>query len=259
MDDRRMRESTRHLIAQLRDGLDLLEEDPSAGRVMFREYAELWRGMQVQRPSTAAQVEMNFRWHIYPTFGQRSLGGIRTSEVQAWVKGRAESLSPATVEVIYRYVVAVLRAAVADRIIATSPCVETDASNRTVPLPQVVLDALAAHMATYAPGPDGLVFATEDGQPIRRTRFSDVWRPAVKAAGAPAGTGFHVLRHFYALLLIRYGESVKVVQARLGHSSAAETLDTYSHQWPDNEDRTRAAVDEELGRHSLNQLLRATS
>jgi integrase len=69
----------------------------------------------------------------------------------------------------------------------------------------------------------------------------------VKASGAPAGTGFHSLRHFYASLLIRHGESVKVVQARLGHASAAETLDTYSHLWPDSEDRTRVAVDEVLG------------
>ena len=27
-----------------------------------------------------------------------------------------------------------------------------------------------------------------------------------------------------------------------------ETLDTYSHWWPDSEDRTREAVDEVLGR-----------
>jgi hypothetical protein len=40
---------------------------------------------------------------------------------------------------------------------------------------------------------------------------------------------------------------VKVVQSRLGHASAAETLDTYSHLWPDSEDRTRAAVDAALG------------
>jgi hypothetical protein len=33
------------------------------------------------------------------------------------------------------------------------------------------------------------------------------------------------------------------VQARLGHASAGETLDTYSHLWPDSDDRTRAAVD----------------
>ncbi len=58
-----------------------------------------------------------------------------------------------------------------------------------------------------------------------------------------SGVTFHSLRHFYAGLLIRHGESVKTVQARLGHASAAETLDTYSHLWPDSDDRTRAAVD----------------
>ena len=42
------------------------------------------------------------------------------------------------------------------------------------------------------------------------------------------------------------GENVKTVQARLGHASAAETLDTYSHLWPDSEDRTRTAVDDVL-------------
>lgn len=47
---------------------------------------------------------------------------------------------------------------------------------------------------------------------------------------------------------IRHGESVKTVQARLGHASAAETLDTYSHLWPDSDDRTRFAVDSVLGR-----------
>jgi len=60
-------------------------------------------------------------------------------------------------------------------------------------------------------------------------------------------TGPHLLRHYYASLLIRYGESVKTVQARLGHATAAETLDTYSHLWPDSDDRTREAVDPQLG------------
>ncbi len=69
-----------------------------------------------------------------------------------------------------------------------------------------------------------------------------MWRPAVRRAGL-SGVTFHSLRHFYASLLIRHGESIKTVQARLGHASAAETLDTYSHLWPDSDDRTRAAVD----------------
>lgn len=64
----------------------------------------------------------------------------------------------------------------------------------------------------------------------------------------PGGTGFHALRHYYASLLIRHGESVKTVQARLGHASAVETLDTYSHLWPDSDDRTRDAIDSVLGK-----------
>jgi integrase len=123
---------------------------------------------------------------------------------------------------------------------------KTAASVRTVPLPQVVLDALAAHLGAFPPLGDGFVFVTAAGNPIRRTAFGDVWRAAVKAAGAPVGTGFHQLRHFYASLLIRHGESVKTVQARLGHASASETLDTYSHLWPDSDDRTRTAVDSVL-------------
>jgi hypothetical protein len=55
------------------------------------------------------------------------------------------------------------------------------------------------------------------------------------------------LRHYYASLLIRHGESVKTVQSRLGHASAVETLDTYSHLWPDSDDRTRDAIDSVLG------------
>ena len=124
---------------------------------------------------------------------------------------------------------------------------KTDASYRSVPLPDVVLHALVAHLADYPAGRDDLVFTNDRSEPINRTRFSDVWRRVVADAAVPAGTGFHALRHYYASLLIRHGESVKVVQSRLGHASAAETLDTYSHLWPDSEDRTRQAIDAVLG------------
>lgn len=36
---------------------------------------------------------------------------------------------------------------------------------------------------------------------------------------------------------------MKTVQKRLGDQSVTETLDTYSHLWPDSDDETRAAVD----------------
>jgi hypothetical protein len=73
-----------------------------------------------------------------------------------------------------------------------------------------------------------------------------VWRPAVRRAGVPRGTGFHDLRHYYARCSsgtgVRQGR-----QARLGHASRAESLDNYSHLWPDSEDRTRRAIDAVLG------------
>jgi integrase len=118
---------------------------------------------------------------------------------------------------------------------------KTAASRRAVPLPNVTVEALSEHLERFyvadsEPIP-GLIFTDELGRPLRRNRFGEMWRPVA------GGLHFHDLRHFYASLLIRHGESVKVVQARLGHASAAETLDTYSHLWPDSEDRTRAAVD----------------
>ncbi len=123
---------------------------------------------------------------------------------------------------------------------------KTAASVRTVPLPKVVGESLASHLERWPAGTEGLIFTNERGDPLRRNRLGEIWRAAVSRA-ALDGLRFHDLRHFYASLLIRHGESVKVVQARLGHASASETLDTYSHLWPDNEERTRAAVEEVLG------------
>jgi hypothetical protein len=102
---------------------------------------------------------------------------------------------------------------------------------------------LAEHIRRFPPGADELIFTTADDRPVRRQRISAAWRKAADAAGLPEKTGFHATRHFYASLLIQHGESVKVVQARLGHASAIETLDTYGHLWPDSEDATREAVD----------------
>jgi hypothetical protein len=42
------------------------------------------------------------------------------------------------------------------------------------------------------------------------------------------------------------GCSVKVIQKRLGHNSAVETLDSYGRLWPDGDDETRAAIDHVL-------------
>lgn len=124
---------------------------------------------------------------------------------------------------------------------------KTPASNRTVPLPNVVGEALAAHLAAWPEHPDlGLIFTNERGAPIQQHPFAMVWATARERARLPAWATPHDLRHHYASVLIASGASVKAVQRRLGHSSAKTTLDTYSHLFPDEEDRTRQAIDAAL-------------
>lgn len=56
----------------------------------------------------------------------------------------------------------------------------------------------------------------------------------------------HELRHTHASLLFEAGQSVKVVQERLGHASAQVTLNTYAHLLHDAQTRAAAALDDLL-------------
>lgn len=125
---------------------------------------------------------------------------------------------------------------------------KTKTSARTIPLADAVLAELAGHLEGRKDEPaDTLLVADKDGAPIPQNRFSQTWARAVRRAGMPKGIRFHDLRHTYASALIASGCSVKVVQAHLGHKSAAIRLDTYSHLWPQDDDRARAAIQTFLG------------
>ncbi len=119
---------------------------------------------------------------------------------------------------------------------------KTSSSVRRVPIAESLALALRLHVEAFGLGPHRLLFSDDLGRPLKRRAVSSVWMPAARLAGLPERTGMHCLRHFYASLLIHSGCSVKVVQARLGHATAAETLDTYAHLWPEDDDRTRAAL-----------------
>lgn len=124
---------------------------------------------------------------------------------------------------------------------------KTRASRRVVPVDDVVLQAVTGHMQRWQPGPGGLLVTNRLGAPVRRSSFGDRWQNAVEACGLPAGTRFHDLRHFYASALIGAGLHPKAIQARLGHATIAETMDTYGHLFPDAEDYGRGAIDALLG------------
>ncbi len=60
-------------------------------------------------------------------------------------------------------------------------------------------------------------------------------KPGFPGVIEPKETGLGLLgtlRQCLAKPVDRHGESVKVVQLRLGHATAAETLDTYAHLGP---------------------------
>jgi integrase len=288
--------------------------DPRDGRQTFEAVAERWRLAQPHRKATRIGVEVNLR-RAYAVVGDRPISAIRTSDLQAMVTGWSQTLAPRTVANGWANVVSVFRAAVSDRLVASSPCVgvklpsppaqrvevltvdqvdtlaaavpdryravviagaglglrpgeicglrvedvdflrrvvhvrqqtngeplKTAASRRDVPLPTWVAEALAAHLAAFPS--DGPVFVTEHGTSLTPKHWDRVWIRTRARCGAPTWATPHSLRHHYASALIAAGLSVKVVQTRLGHASAAVTLNTYAHLWADDEDRTREAID----------------
>ncbi len=125
---------------------------------------------------------------------------------------------------------------------------KTPASRRLLPLPTFVVDVLAAHLERNGTGPDGLLFTNPRGEVWRRGSFNDsVWKPALRRAGLPTSYGMHALRHTYASSLIAAGLHPKVIQARLGHKSIVETMDTYGHLFPEQLHETAAVLDNLYG------------
>jgi integrase len=120
---------------------------------------------------------------------------------------------------------------------------KTPASRRVVPADDLVLGAVSAHLQRREPGPGQLIVTNRIGGPVQRNSFGHCWHEAVAAAGLPPGTRYHDLRHFYASTLIAAGLHPKTIQARLGHATIAETMDTYGHLFPEADDAGRGAVD----------------
>lgn len=119
---------------------------------------------------------------------------------------------------------------------------KTESSYRTIPIPDVTLHALVRHLRDYPALRDGRVFTNGAGRPLDEALFKTPWQVARSSTGL-ARVRIHDLRHFYASVLIAAGRSVKEVSERLGHKNASETLNTYAHMWPTDDDGTRAAVD----------------
>lgn len=108
---------------------------------------------------------------------------------------------------------------------------KTESSRRLVTgLDDELCERLRLHSSRLSPRDFLFGDRGPDGKP-RPLNHGNFYKRVVKRACDELGIDmtFHDLRHFYASLLIDLGYNVVEVQSRLGHSSAAFTLNTYAH------------------------------
>ena len=117
---------------------------------------------------------------------------------------------------------------------------KTRAGARIVPIDALTVTVLKDRNATQqaerdAWGPawqdHGLVFTREDGSPVRPDYATRLFGRLSLQAGVPR-IRLHDLRHTHASLALLAGVDIKVISARLGHSTTTITADLYTHVIP---------------------------
>jgi integrase len=90
---------------------------------------------------------------------------------------------------------------------------------------------------------EDLVFSHVDGTPLLPNTVTHAWIKLVHRTGLK-GIRLHDARHSHASLMLKQGIHPKIVQERLGHSTIAVTLDTYSHVAPGLQEAAAKRFDE---------------
>jgi len=125
---------------------------------------------------------------------------------------------------------------------------KSDTSERKMPLPSIVVNALREWSVACPKGELGLVFPNPQGEvEIHKNIVEQGLRPALIAAGVVKDgkakyRGLHAFRHFYASWCLNAESKggralpLKEVQNLMGHASIAMTADTYGHLMPERDD-----------------------
>lgn len=117
---------------------------------------------------------------------------------------------------------------------------KTEESRNAIPIPPEVALELGRMPAKYG---SSTIICNVWGRPTSPRTANLLFSTACATVkGLPEGFRIQDLRHYFASMLIAAGLDVKTVQARLRHTSAKTTLDTYGHLWPDRDESSRAAV-----------------
>ena len=115
---------------------------------------------------------------------------------------------------------------------------KTRSSERVIPMSSALRQALEGHrtVCTYRE-PEDLVFCTNKGTPLSpKNLYNRALAPACDELGLPR-ISWHSFRHANGTWIGEVGESVKTVQAILGHSDLETTLNIYMHAIPDSQRR----------------------
>lgn len=154
--------------------------------------------------------------------------------------GEVAGLLPRRVEFLLRDIEVLEQAG----LLSTDPLrpVKTPKSLRTIPTDDSVLALLAEEIRLHPGGPDEPIFRAAHGGNWTAAVIANIFRRLRDHLNLPQTVTFKALRHFYASTLIANGVSVVACAEYLGHSTPAITLDVYSHLWPGDGDRARAAV-----------------
>jgi integrase len=127
---------------------------------------------------------------------------------------------------------------------------KTDASRRTIALPDFVVDALRVHEEQQASLPLnflGLAFTSPRGTPLDARNVSRAFARDRESAGL-APMRIHDLRHAATSLMLSQGSTLDDVKRVLGHSSIALTSDTYGHLVAGRSREVADGMDRLLGR-----------
>lgn len=154
----------------------------------------------------------------------------------------------------------------ANKSLIFSEILKTDTSNRTITLPEFLVDLLKEEKQGKNKGPNNFIFGDSKGQiqfydsmrmmfkrrvlRIRREQEKTIMKaqeeipeddrlsyediqeqliPVIK---------FYELRHTHATILLANGENIKVISERLGHKNIKTTLDVYASVMPKSKVKT---------------------
>ena len=134
---------------------------------------------------------------------------------------------------------------------------KSESAERAVPLPPMLINVLREWKLACPKGSLDLVFPNGNGIPEGPSNvLQRGLHPMMIAAGLTTRngeakyTGMHALRHFFASWCINRRVDgglelpLKVVQARMGHSTIAMTADVYGHLFPRGDDSAELAAAE---------------